>query len=183
MQPIPYLGERLKGKWLVEPKIDGWRMLILKDKRGKIEYWGRRLEKNPNWTKNLSYLNPSLLHLPRGTILDAELYSSQGRNGIPSVLSHTNKAKPLIFIFDVIFFRGKFVGKMPLIQRKRILKKIKFLKPFVVLESKPLKDLNKSLKEALLQGYEGIVIKKINSCYQISKEAPIATLDWRKIKP
>jgi hypothetical protein len=23
MQPIPYFGEKLKGEWIVEPKIDG----------------------------------------------------------------------------------------------------------------------------------------------------------------
>jgi ATP-dependent DNA ligase len=45
MQPIPYFGEKLKGEWIVEPKIDGWRLQIIKYEDGKIEYWGRRLEK------------------------------------------------------------------------------------------------------------------------------------------
>jgi ATP-dependent DNA ligase len=57
MQSIPYFGEKLKGEWIVEPKIDSWRLQIIKHLNGKIEYWGRRLEKNPNWTENLKFLN------------------------------------------------------------------------------------------------------------------------------
>lgn len=51
MQPIPYFGENLKGNWIVEPKIDGWRLQIIKYSNGKIEYWGRRLEKKTKLDK------------------------------------------------------------------------------------------------------------------------------------
>lgn len=30
MQPIPYFGEKIKGEWIIEPKIDGWRMQLIK---------------------------------------------------------------------------------------------------------------------------------------------------------
>jgi len=53
MQPIPYFGEKFEGKWIVEPKIDGWRLQIIRYPDGKLELWGRRLEKNPNWTDKL----------------------------------------------------------------------------------------------------------------------------------
>jgi len=182
MQPIPYFGEKLKGKWIVEPKIDGWRLQIIKYENGKIEYWGRRLEKKPNWTKNLSYLNEYLKEIPNGTLLDCELYSTKGRRGIPSVLKKTGKAKPKIFVFDIIFYNGKFLGKKPLKERKKILEKLKFKGPFEILESKPLKGLEKSLKEAFEKGFEGIVLKNLNSPYQISYQAPIATHHWRKLK-
>jgi len=182
MQPIPYFGEKLKGKWIVEPKIDGWRLQIIKYKTGKIEYWGRRLEKNPNWTKNLSYLNKYLKEIPNGTLLDCELYSTKGRRGIPSVIRKTKKAKPVIFVFDIIFFKGKFLGKKPLKERKEILKKLKFKKPFQILKFEILKNLEKSFKKAIEKGYEGIILKKLNSPYLISNQAPIATHYWRKLK-
>lgn len=52
MQPIQYFGEKLEGEWIVEPKIDGWRLEIIKVK-GKVYFYGRRLEKNPDWSDKL----------------------------------------------------------------------------------------------------------------------------------
>jgi ATP-dependent DNA ligase len=182
IQPIPYFGEKLTGKWIVEPKIDGWRLQIIKYKSGKIEYWGRRLEKKPNWTKYLKYLNKHLKKIPKETLLDCELYSTKGRRGIPSVIRKTGKAKPKIFVFDVIFLNGKFLGKKPLKERKRILKKLKFEKPFYLLEFEKLKNLKESLKKSFKKGYEGVILKNLNSPYLISSQAPIATHHWRKLK-
>jgi ATP-dependent DNA ligase len=182
MQPIPYFGEKLNGEWIVEPKIDGWRLQIIKYENGKIEYWGRRLEKNPNWTENLKFLDKFLENVPKGTLLDCELYSTKGRRGIPSVLMKTGKAKPLIFVFDVIFYKGRFVGEKTLKERKEILEKIKFKKPFSILEFEKLKNLKKSMEKSAKRGYEGVILKELNSKYQISYQAPIATHHWRKIK-
>jgi ATP-dependent DNA ligase len=183
MQPIPYFGEKLKGRWIYEPKIDGWRLEIICDLDGKIKFYGRRLEKNPDWTKKLSYLSKYIKDkLPSGTILDAELYTDRGRRFIPSLFSKKPKAKPLIFIFDVIYWKNKFVGNLALYKRKKILSQIELEKPFYKIKFFPLKDIKTALKKALRQGYEGIVIKKFNSLYKISKEGPIATENWRKIK-
>ena len=182
MQPIPYFGEKLNGEWIVEPKIDGWRLQIIKYEDGRIEYWGRRLEKHPNWTKNLSYLNSSLKDIPNGTLLDCELYSTKGRRGIPSVLTKTKKAEPLIFVFDIIFLDNEFLGNKPLRERKRILELLKLNPPIYLIEYKKLENLEESLKKNLEKGYEGIVLKNLDSPYIISKEAPIATHHWRKMK-
>jgi len=46
MQPIPYFGEKLGSGWVYEPKIDGWRLQIIKFPNSEVELWGRRLEKN-----------------------------------------------------------------------------------------------------------------------------------------
>jgi len=186
MQPIPYFGEKIRGNWIIEPKIDGWRLQIIKYKNGKIEYWGRRLEKKPNWTKFLNYLNKFLKNIPNGTLLDAELYSTKGRRGIPSVIRRTGKAKPLIFVFDLIFYKGRFVGGKSLKERRKILEKLKLREPFTLLPSQKLKNLKQALKKYSLgpakKGYEGIIIKELNSKYQISPEAPIASHYWKKIK-
>ncbi len=36
MQPIPYFGEEFKGDWIVEPKIDGWRLQVIKSAGGEL---------------------------------------------------------------------------------------------------------------------------------------------------
>ena len=185
MQPIPYFGEELKGDWIVEPKIDGWRMQIISYLSGKIEFWGRRLEKKPNWTEKLLYLiNPLKNLLPQGTLLDCELYSEGGRRFIPSLFARHPKVKPLVYVFDVIFWEGEFVGRRPLNERKRILSSLKFNPPFYQMEFHFWEkgDIKEEVKNALQKGWEGIVLKKWDSLYKLIEEGPVATIDWRKVK-
>ncbi|MCX8094844.1 MAG: hypothetical protein N3D74_01445 [Caldisericia bacterium] len=181
MQPIQYFGENLNGDWIVEPKIDGWRLEVIKDK-GNVLFFGRRLEKNPDWSYKLKISKDIFENVPDGTILDCELYSDKGRRFIPSLFSETNRAKPIIFVFDIIYYKGDFLGNLPLIKRKEILNKIKFGEGVEILKFKELSDIEKDLKEAISLGHEGIVIKEINSKYIIGNNSPIVTLYWKKIK-
>jgi len=184
MQPIPYFGEKFEGKWIVAPKIDGWRLQIIRYPDGKLELWGRRLEKNPNWTdklQNIARLAEKIF--PPATLLDAELYSTRGRRFIPSLFAKTSKALPLIFIFDIIFYKGKFTGNLPLEKRKEVIQKFHLKPPFYRVEWTILTDVKENLIGMIKKGYEGIVVKKLSSLYQLAKDGPMATPDWRKIKP
>lgn len=183
MQPIPWLGEKLKGEWLVEPKFDGWRMQIIRYPDGRVEFWGRRMERKPNWTQRL----PGLVEkagkiIPVGVILDAELYSSAGRRFVPSLFARKPKAEPIIYIFDIIYHEGGFVGEMPLVKRKEILKSISVKPPFHIIGSEKLTDLPVVFENAVKAGQEGLVIKRADSAYEIGRDAPVATPHWRKVK-
>lgn len=91
MQPIPYFGEELRGEWVYEEKIDGWRLQIIK-LNGEIKFFGRRLDKNPDWTDKLIVPKEGIGRiLPEETILDAELYSDRGRRYIPSLFTKNKK--------------------------------------------------------------------------------------------
>jgi ATP-dependent DNA ligase len=183
MQPIPYFGEELVfAEWLFEPKIDGWRLQIIKYPNGKIEFWGRRLEKQPNWTEKLAYLTKYLEKLAKGTLLDSELYTNEGRNRIPSLFTKNFTCQPIIYVFDIIFYQNKFVGDLPLKERKELLKTLPLEKPFFLILGKELKDIKLAYEEAIKAGNEGIIIKKLSSPYQLSPDGPIATENWRKIK-
>jgi bifunctional non-homologous end joining protein LigD len=182
MQPIPYFGEKLSKDWIYEPKIDGWRLQIIKYPDGKIECWGRRLEKKPNWTNNLSVIIKAAHDFPPGTIVDAELYSTRGRRFIPSVIAGNRKAKPLVYLFDIIYYRGKFIGNLPLKERKKLLNRIIVKPPLYIVESKPVTNIKKHLLEMANKKHEGIVLKKLSSLYILSTSAPIATEYWRKIR-
>ncbi|MGB9607772.1 MAG: hypothetical protein ACPL7E_04460 [bacterium] len=183
MQPIPYFGEELEGRWIWEPKVDGWRVQVIKYEKGRVEIWGRRLERHPNWTHRLPFLVEGADEiLPEGTLLDAELYHPEGRRFIPSLF--TNKGAPFaqLLVFDIVFLKGNFLGNLPLEERKEILISLKLRPPFINIECKPVIDLTSHLKEALTQGHEGIVIKELSSLYLVGKDAPIATEYWRKLK-
>ena len=183
MQPIPYFGEKIHGSWIYEPKIDGWRMQIISYKNGKIECWGRRLERKPNWSQKLQYLIQELKNImPAETILDCELYSSGGRRFIPSLFAKNPKAKPIVHIFDTVYFKGMNISKMTLKQRKNMLTRLHLMPPFFLVTGKKLTNIERNYVSEVKEGHEGIIIKKLNSPYLIGKESPIATHWWRKIK-
>jgi ATP-dependent DNA ligase len=182
MQPIPYMGETLEGDWIVEPKVDGWRLQILKV-NGKIQFWGRRLEKNPNWTDKLNYLSDFLRHIPDNTILDAELYSEKGRRFIPSLFKKNPDVRPVIMVFDVLYLNGEKVFMLPLKDRKLFLENLNLKEPFYLMPYKKLvNDVKTHLLEEKKKGHEGIVLKMLYSPYEIGKDGPIATIFWRKVK-
>lgn len=146
MQPNPYFGEKLRGEWIYEPKIEGWRLQTTKNSIGTIEFWGRRLEKQPDWIKKLSYLSPHIQDiLPNNTILDCELSTNKRRRFVPSVFASKPKAEAIIDIFDVIYFDGKFMGNSHLEERKEILSSLNLKKPYCQVPFLPLKDIKDAL--------------------------------------
>ncbi len=182
MQPIPYMGEELEGEWIVEPKIDGWRLQIIKNPES-IQFWGRRLEKKPDWTAKLGYLTKYLEHLPNYTLLDAELYTLKGRRFIPSLLKKNPDVEPYIFVFDIIYLNGEAIYMLSLKDRKLFLESLNLKPPFHLTPYVALKaDVKEYLFNAKREGYEGIVIKYLLSPYEIGKDGPIATIFWRKLK-
>jgi ATP-dependent DNA ligase len=183
MQPIPYFGEKIRDEWIYEPKIDGWRMQIIRCKNGQTECWGRRLERKPNWSSKLLYVLEELEEaIPKGTILDCELYSTGGRRFIPSLFAKKPKVKPMVYVFDVIYLKGVNVSKKTLKTRKRMLSEINIKPPFFCILGKKLTNVKRDYSSEVGKGHEGIVIKKLNSPYLLGKESPIATQWWRKIK-
>lgn len=182
MQPIPYFGEQLTGKWLFEPKIDGWRLQILHHAHGHTECWGRRLENKPNWSHKLPIVTKAAQMLPEGTLIDCELSSTGGRRFIPSLFAKKPKVKPIVYIFDVIFLANKNISKRMLKKRKQMLSELQLTQPLIPVIGQPLHNIKASMQEAIAHGHEGIVIKKLNSPYLIGKDAPIATENWRKVK-
>jgi ATP-dependent DNA ligase len=183
MQPIPYFGESLNSNWNYEPKFDGWRLQLIKYRNGRVECWGRRLEKNPNWTDKLPMIiEHAEKHLPAGILLDCELTTEKGRRFIPSVFAKKSKVEPVLYVFDLVFFNNQFIGDAPLAQRKKIIEILNLPAPFKLTPYQPVKNLKIHLKKLLAGGQEGMVIKDFSSPYIICKDGPMATEHWRKIK-
>jgi len=80
---------------------------LLNMENGKIEYWGRRLEKNPNWTENLKFLDKFLENVPPGTLLDCELYSTKGRERNSLCFKENWKGKTFNLCFRCCVFQWK----------------------------------------------------------------------------
>ena len=88
----------------------------------------------------------------------------------------------IIYVFDLVYHRGRFLGDLPLVERKAMLREIPWKEPFRVVGGTPLRELRKELRRALVGGFEGVVIKKKNSKYRVGDRCPEATEYWRKIK-
>lgn len=183
MQPIPYFGEPLTGTWLYEPKIDGWRMQILRRSNGRVEIWGRRLERRPDWTERLTDIAHRCRRvLPKGTLVDCELSSNKGRRYVPSLFAKNPKAFPMIYVFDVLYVDNRTVHGLSLGERKQFLEDLGLKNPFIPVPGNTFLNMDQHRADAIALGHEGIVVKKFDSPYIIGAEAPIATHFWRKIK-
>ncbi|HBV89243.1 MAG TPA: ATP-dependent DNA ligase [Desulfosporosinus sp.] len=171
--------------WLSELKLDGIRFLY--STMDNVKFYTR----HENDVKDRF---PELVtgQIPKGTILDGEIIISDenGKPDFESLMSRfhvsnsrsiplVSKNNPVTFCaFDVIYYKGKKVSHLPLIERKELLTEIlpedlpRITKTLSVQgNGKPLYDLVKS------QDLEGIVLKKKDSKYEIGKRSK----NWLKV--
>jgi len=95
--PLP-----LRGEWVIEPKFDGWRIIV--EIAGTVRVWTRR---GHDLTDRLPELQP-LVHAPNGraVVLDGELVAGQGRAGdfyglLPRVAARARRVLLTFVAFDV----------------------------------------------------------------------------------
>jgi bifunctional non-homologous end joining protein LigD len=81
--PEPMLSTRAatwpaQGDWMMEPKWDGFRLLVAIGERARIRAWSRR---GASLGDRLGSLLAPLAGAPRGTVFDAELVALSCREG------------------------------------------------------------------------------------------------------
>jgi len=168
----------------IEEKYDGFRTLISKDKKGKIEIFTRRLE---NVTAQFPDVVSAISGHVNGNsfILDSEVvgYNPRTKKYTPfESMSQRIKRKydidklvkelPVeINVFDCIYYNGKSVINEPFIERRKIVEKIIDKKELVIRPSVQLiTDSEEKAQEfyenALKIGEEGIMVKKLDAPYK-----------------
>jgi ATP-dependent DNA ligase len=177
--------------WWMEPKYDGWRALsgILDG----VVLWTRQ----GNYITQVPYIADVLADtLPRGTILDGEivdLHSAKQWNRTQSILGTTKggyqhkpsaKDPPLTYVlFDVLCVSGNDVRPLALKDRRALLEEhcVTIEKQTDgILRLAPTQPPSDTGLEALLEhGYEGVVVKRLDSAYLSGKRSR----SWGKIKP
>jgi len=168
----------------IEEKYDGFRTLISKDKKGKIELFTRRLE---NVTKQFpDVVNAVSKHIEGDSfILDSEVVGYNPKNGkyMPfESISQRIKRKydidklvkelPVeINVFDCIYYDGKSMINVPFIERRKLVEKILKEKKLVIrpavqiITDKDEKGME-FYEHALKIGEEGIMVKKLDAPYK-----------------
>jgi bifunctional non-homologous end joining protein LigD len=159
--------------WVYEVKFDGYRCLAGRDSTG-VTLWSRR---GNDFTDQFPHLAEACEHLPPDTVLDGEIVAFEdGRISFNLLQPHRSAAQAILFYaFDVIVHRGKSLVKVPLENRREILAEVladlKQKTPLICL-SETIDATPTHLIPLVREfGFEGIVAKRKDSCYEIGKRS------------
>lgn len=166
-------------QWAHEIKFDGYRILAFKE-NGQITLKSRN---NNDWTDDLPSIAKAVAKLPFAQfIIDGEVVAldAEGRSDF-QLLQNALKRKSTdlhFFLFDILFFEGKDLKPLPLIERKAILKNLLNVNiPELHYSDHLIKNGNELFAHSCAYALEGIVSKRIDAPYRSKR-----TKDWLKIK-
>jgi bifunctional non-homologous end joining protein LigD len=112
--------------WLHEPKLDGYRMQVIKEGH-RVRLYSRR---GNEWTDRLPKLITALADITcRSAIIDAELCMPGAGgvpnfHGLPSAMKRTQQQPLTVFAFDLLHRDGKDLLSLPLTARRQRLERL-----------------------------------------------------------
>lgn len=168
-------------QWLHEIKFDGYRILAFKQGNEVILY--SRTKKD--WTRDFESIAKAIKTLAiQNIVLDGEvvILDKQGKSNF-QLLQNSIKSKKhadfIYFIFDILYYDHYDLRKLPLIERKDLLKQVLNEAPPVLQYSDHLIQVKgqEVFENACGMALEGIISKRTDSPY-LSKRSK----DWVKIK-
>ena len=178
---------KLSGIWISEPKLDGERIIAMRE-GDNITLWTRRhIESSYKFPEIIIDLESNVKG--NNWILDGELTVPGGfrrllrRNTEDKLkISVLSRKIPATFnLFDILHFHGEDLTGKPLVQRKKVLlnavdqgKRIQII-PFKIVTTETVKE---EFEKALKEGYEGLILKDASSRYEAGKRSG----KWLKIK-
>ncbi|MET3505469.1 ATP-dependent DNA ligase [Halalkalibacter oceani] len=166
--------------YITELKLDGIRLIMSKF-NNKTKLYTRH-------NNEVTSLFPELLQfdIPDGTVLDGELIAldDSGKPDFELMMSRF-KSKKLISqvniqfaVFDIIYYDNEKIAHLPLLDRKQYVQKAISTDQQIIIETQYIQGNSAAYFEAVKQqDLEGIVVKSINSKYQINKRSH----DWLKL--
>ncbi|HSX58528.1 MAG TPA: ATP-dependent DNA ligase [Candidatus Saccharimonadales bacterium] len=186
--------KRMGDKFAVEPKFDGFRCQVHKEGKS-IRIFSRNLE---DFTSSFPDLVKGSLEEieAKSVILEGEAIAFNPASGEFLPFQETTKRRrkygveeaaekmPLkLFCFDLLYLNGKDITKEPYSVRREKLKEIIRDDSVTVREAQgkiahTAKDLTEQFEEAITEGLEGVMIKKLDSPYQ----AGARNFNWIKFK-
>ena len=169
------------NEWLYEVKFDGYRCLAAKDATG-VTLWSRR---GNDFTAQFPNIAKACEQLPARTLLDGEIVAidENGRISFNLLQHHRSQAQALLlYVFDVVIYRGVNLVNEPLSKRREVLNKM--MKPFtrnasVIALSESIDATPTELISVVKEfNFEGVIAKRKNSCYESGKRSGA----WLKYK-
>lgn len=168
------------NNWLHEIKFDGYRLLAFIE-NGKARLMTRG---NQNWTAKFPNISKELDKLGlKNAIFDGEVVVLDKRQHpnfqlLQNAIKDNKNSLFIYYIFDLIYFEGRDLSSLPLIERKKILYNvIKSKNNILRYSDHVLGSGEKVFKKSCKLSLEGIVSKDINSTYLQKR-----THNWLKVK-
>jgi ATP-dependent DNA ligase len=164
-------------EWVLQPKWDGFRLLIEVDDDHRVRAWSRH---GTSLTARLGGLTDAFTEAPRGSVLDGELVVVSERDGRPvqdfaavcrAVLrGDATAAEDLRFVgFDVLALDGEDLRGRPWTERNsRLTEALPVSGRVRRVESLPASPKAHAAIVAL--GFEGSVLKRPNSPYRPGRQ-------------
>lgn len=174
-----------EGLWLVEPRLDGYRLLARLD-QGEVTLWSRHRQ---DWTRRFPRLAAELQRLPvRNAWLDGlvAMLDRQGRARLPPPgLPAPEDLR--YFLFDLLFLDGQDLRPQPQLERKERLREMLAGTVQEALPATPARvlrycghsvgRLDEAFRHACLHGEDGVLLKRADAPYRAGRSP-----DWCKLK-
>ena len=168
--------------WLHEIKLDGYRILCRIDD-GSVKL----ITRNGNdWTKTFSAIAKAAKALQlKQAVIDGEVVvlrpnGTTDFQALQNILKGVEKGTLFYYVFDILYFEGYDLTKMPLIKRKELLEQVvkNGKRTRLIRYSDHIKSQGESVfKNACQYSLEGIISKKADSSYEQKRSR-----NWLKIK-
>ncbi len=164
--------------WLFETKWDGYRALAHKNGQVQLKSRGQK-----SFNARFPTIVVELKKLRMKCVLDGEIviFDEKKHSNFQLLQNYqtTRKGTPYYYVFDILSLGGKSLTRLPLIDRKKILKKLLSQSgiPHIKFSQHVLTKGKAFFKKAIKKGWEGIVAKRCDSPYQFRRST-----DWQKIK-
>jgi bifunctional non-homologous end joining protein LigD len=164
--------------WLYEVKWDGYRALAFLNK-GKVELKSRN---NKSFNEKFYPITQALSRWKINAVIDGEIVVV-GENGISNFGDLQNwrseaDGELLFYVFDILWYEGKKLTDLPLMDRKAILKDVLPKDELIKVSDYFLETGTTFYETAKKIGLEGIIAKKANSVYYPGDRSK----EWLKIK-
>ncbi len=164
--------------WLFEIKWDGFRA-VADLKNSKVELYSRNLL---SFNEKFAPIVKSLSKIRKNMLLDGEVVvlDSKGKSSFQLLQNYqlTGEGQLVYYIFDILFLNGKDLRKLPLLERKKLLKQNLPKLPNVKYSDHVEQQGIKFFQLAKKQGLEGIIAKDAQSPYRSGQRSR----EWLKIK-
>ena len=178
-----------RADWMWEPKLDGYRVLAFIDENGVKLRSRRGLDLSGTFPGLCAELGKQAAG---SMILDGEIvaFDASGKPSFGALqeraqlkaerdIAAADRNAPVAFVaFDLLHFAGINLRKFPYRDRRRYLAQCLLPSPLVQLVHAS-EDGIALHAAALASGFEGVVGKRKDSCYEAGRRSP----SWLKVKP
>ena len=165
-------------KWIFEKKFDGVRTIVVKKDKKVTLYSRNRKKLNVSFPELVKAFEKERGNfVVDGEIIAANFSKLQERLHIKDPKKVKRSIKVTIYLFDILNDNGISTTKLPLLERKKLLKKRLIFSGGIRYTTHRKTQGEKYLKEACKKNWEGLIAKKSDSHYVHKRSR-----EWLKFK-